>query len=107
MSTPHAKLGCKSASFCKSGNAQSSGGGLSAGLKRSLCRMFATGSARPDKDGRKPVGGSKPAKGLQEKGSLIQAEERATGVFILSPTHGYPGPNLVLRSRAPCGSSLI
>ena len=64
------KLGCEGNINCQ----------LSACPKRALCRMFATGLARPEKEAGKPSNSSKPAGSLQEKGSLIQAEERATGV---------------------------
>ena len=43
--------------------------------------MFATGFARPKREVEKPAGGSKPAGSLQEKGSLIKAEEMATGML--------------------------
>ena len=101
VDVPRGKLVCNSTALCESGNAQSSRCGLSAWLKRSLCRMFAAGSARPDKEG------GKPAQALQQKGSLIQAEERATGVLLLSPTHGCPSQGLVLGSRAAGETSLF
>ena len=66
--------------------------GLPACLNRALCRMFATGFARPNKDAGKPSDGGKPAASLQEKGSLIQAEERATGMLPTANIHGYSYP---------------
>ena len=99
VDTPHGKLVCKFTAFCESVNAQSSRRALSACLKRSPCRMFAAGSARPNKEGSKPA--------LQQKGSLIQAEERATGALLLSPTHGYSSQGLVLGSRAAGQISLF
>ena len=44
-----------------------------------------TGLARPKKEETEPSDGSTPAASLQEKGSLIQAEERATGVLLMLP----------------------
>ena len=59
--------------------------GHAAHLKGSLRRMFATGFARPNRGTGKPAGGGKPAELLQEKGSLVKAEEMATGVLNSLP----------------------